>query len=77
MFDNSNHLLTKEAAEDAAQQLIGKPLVVYIDGERKQIGTIIHARVVGDKLYCAGQLDTGEDFETVEGTIFEAVHEDD
>jgi hypothetical protein len=72
-----NERLTKEAGQQMVDQLVGKPLVVYIDGERKQIGTIINARVVGDKLYCAGQLDTGEELEAAVGEIFEAVHDED
>ena len=48
-------------------QVIGKPLVVYIDGERRQIGTITNAAIRSGKLYIGAELDLsgGE----VEGSV--------
>lgn len=37
--------------------LIGKPLVVYIDGERRQIGTITNAAIQNGSLYVGATLD--------------------
>lgn len=39
------------------EQAIGKPLVVYIDGERRQIGTITAAKLDNGKLFFAAVLD--------------------
>jgi hypothetical protein len=61
---------------DSAESLIGKPLVVYIDGERKQIGTITNAKTQGDGLYIAGKLDQPAELDAPEGAIFKALHED-
>jgi hypothetical protein len=41
-------------------QVIGKPLVVYIDGERRQIGTVTNAAIQGGKLYVGASLDLSE-----------------
>lgn len=36
--------------------IVGKPLVVYIDGTRHQIGTITNAKVVDGKLFVASSI---------------------
>lgn len=61
---------------DSAEQLIGKPLVVYIDGERRQIGTITNAKTQGENLFIAGKLDSGEEIKADLGVIFKELHED-
>jgi hypothetical protein len=38
------------------KNLVGKPLVVYIDGERRQIGTITSAKIDSGKLFVASAL---------------------
>lgn len=43
-----------------AQNVIGKPLVVYIDGERRQIGTIERAVFQDGKLYIASIIEIKE-----------------
>lgn len=42
------------------ENCIGKPLVVYIDGERRQIGTITKAAVKNGSLYVAASLDLAQ-----------------
>lgn len=61
-----------------ADNLVGKPLVVYIDGDRRQIGTITNAKIEDGKLFVAGKIETDdlEDLGLAEGAIFKAVHED-
>lgn len=63
--------------KDPAEQLIGKPLVVYIDGERRQIGTITRATIKGDGLFVAASLELGKDDPgEIVGRIFDVVHAD-
>jgi hypothetical protein len=62
------------SVSDSAESLIGKPLVVYIKGERKQIGTITNAKSQGDGLFIAGKIDQPSVLE--DGSLFEALHED-
>ena len=38
------------------EQAVGKPLVIYIDGERRHIGQITHAAIRDGKLYFAATL---------------------
>lgn len=57
-----------------ADSIIGKPLVVYIDGERREIGTITNATVRGDKLYVGARIslsgEEGEDLQDImEGNL--------
>jgi hypothetical protein len=59
---------------DSAENLIGKPLVVYVDGERREVGTITNAKTEGDKLFIAGKLT--EPVAGLEGEIFKELHED-
>jgi hypothetical protein len=40
-----------------SESLVGKPLVVYIDGERRQIGTVVKAQIVDGKLFTASKLE--------------------
>jgi hypothetical protein len=40
---------------------IGKPLVVYIDGERRQIGTITNARLQDGNLFVAAGIDLAQE----------------
>jgi hypothetical protein len=63
---------------NTAESLIGKPLVVYIDGERRQIGSITNAELRGDKFFVAGKLDSGEELagNTAVGALFDELHED-
>ncbi len=39
------------------QQAVGKPLVIFKDGEKKQIGVVTHAAVKDGKLYFAATID--------------------
>lgn len=43
------------------QNLIGKPIVVYIDGERRPIGTITRAVIREGILMVAADLDLSEE----------------
>ena len=43
------------------QNAIGKPLVVLVDGEKRQIGTITHAVIKSGGLYVAAQLDLAKE----------------
>ena len=43
------------------EQIVGKPLVVYIDGERRQIGTITHGAIRSGKLYFAADIALADD----------------
>lgn len=43
------------------KSLIGKPLVVYIDGERRQIGEITNATIQSGKLFVASTIDISQD----------------
>lgn len=38
------------------QNIVGKPLVVYIDGDRRQIGTITKAAIKDGTIYVAAGL---------------------
>lgn len=42
------------------ESIVGKPLVVYIDGERQEIGVITNAAVRGDRLYVGARINIGE-----------------
>jgi hypothetical protein len=42
------------------EQIVGKPLVVYIDGERIEIGSITRAALKDGALYFAATLGTEE-----------------
>lgn len=42
------------------ESALGKPLVVYIDGERRQIGTITRAAIKNGALYFEAKLDLAE-----------------
>lgn len=59
-----------------AENLIGKPLVVYIDGERRQIGTIEKAAVRSGNLYVGAVLDLADVIEVPEGVIFKETHDE-
>jgi len=43
------------------ESVIGKPLVVYIDGERREIGKITNAAVRGDRLYVGARISLSAD----------------
>lgn len=45
----------------SVDHLKGKPLVVYIDGEKKQIGVITGARLVDGGLFIGARLDKDSD----------------
>jgi len=60
-----------------AENLVGKPLVVYIDGARRQIGTIEKAAIRSGNLYVGATLDLADGVvETPEGVIFQEVHDE-
>jgi hypothetical protein len=44
---------------------IGKPLVVYIDGKRQRIGTIVNAKLDSGRLFVAADLDSGDSIEGI------------
>lgn len=58
-----------------AENLIGKPLVVYIDGERREIGTIEKAAIRSGNLYIGATLDLAH-VESLPGEIFKALHDE-
>ena len=58
-----------------AENLIGKPLVVYIDGERTEIGTIEKASIRSGNLYVGAALDL-QHVESLPGEIFKALHDE-
>lgn len=74
-LDRSGSMWYAPSMSDSAESLIGKPLVVYIDGERKEIGTITNAKTEGEGLYVAAKLDRPLEPQ-VEGAIFKELHED-
>lgn len=43
------------------EQAVGKPLVVYVDGERRVIGEITHAAIRDGKLYVASTINLGQE----------------
>jgi hypothetical protein len=57
-----------------AENLVGKPLVVYIDGQKTQIGTIDKAAIRSGNLYVGATLDLAH-VESLPGEIFTALHE--
>jgi hypothetical protein len=63
--------------EAAAQNLVGRPLLVFVDGERKPIGTITKVHVEGDGIYIAGKLDDGQKLPETEGRLFKEMHDED
>ena len=61
----------------SAENLVGKPLVVYIDGERRQIGTIEKAAIRSGNIYVGATLDLADGVtEAPEGVIFRDLHDE-
>jgi hypothetical protein len=55
-----------------AENAIGKPFVVLIDGQRRQIGLITDAAVKNGKLFVACDLDLSEDRDEIEKVMEDA-----
>ena len=51
------HVFTPESLQRSVETLIGKPLVVYVDGERYVIGEVTRAVVKGEALFFSATME--------------------
>lgn len=55
-----NRVFTPESLRRSAETLVGKPLVVYIDGERHVLGEVTRAVVKGEALFFSATMGSSE-----------------